>query len=109
MNNLFKLDNIQRFAVTYNHTEYQLNKISNMNTDKDGIDLKNWVSNLSTLKDIKITDPSGYITNLDSLFSEMQNLETVDFTDFDTSRVLSTNNMFWRCSLCNYDDYDLDW
>ena len=98
MKNFLNLDNLQRFAVTYNHTNYKLNKTITTK-DVDGRILSNWINNtISTLKDIRITDMSGTITNCCNLFRQAQNLISIDLTNFNTNNVTNMSNMFYKCS-----------
>ena len=98
MKNFLNLDNLQRFAVTYNHTNYKLNKTITTK-DADGRILSNWINNtIPTLKDIRITDMSGTITNCYSLFRHAQNLISIDLTNFNTNNVTNMSNMFFYCS-----------
>ena len=98
MKNFLNLDNLQRFAVTYNHTNYKLNKTITTK-DADGRILSNWINNtIPTLKDIRITDMSGTITNCVNLFRYAQNLISIDLTNFNTNNVTNMSNMFYDCS-----------
>ena len=98
MKNFLNLDNLQRFAVTYNHTNYKLNKTITTK-DVDGRILSNWINNTRpTLKDIRITDMSGTITNCVNLFRYAQNLISIDLTNFNTNNVINMSNMFIYCS-----------